>query len=265
MPMESRSGKQGLFITIDANIGAGKTNACHAIASAATASGCPSRVLEEPTHHPKFAHFLSRYYDDLRTGNNTGGGFAMQMFMLCQRYEQHRLAVEQAWGDQGIVVVQDRPIYGDTVFATTAMERGFMTPEEYQLYVDVYRNMSRDVMPPDVFVYLDVSPEECYERMESRGRRQETGVPLDYLRQLDANYKLLIQEMRRRGVRVLTVDWREFGPPVEMWNRIRSMAMSHDSWYEQLTFSFAKAPRMPIVPGTKDEPSDEEAREVTSH
>ena len=77
----------------------------------------------------------------------------------------------------GIVVVQDRPIYGDTVFATTAMERGFMTPEEYHLYVDVYRNMSRDVMPPDVFVFLDVSPEECHARMNSRGREQESGVP----------------------------------------------------------------------------------------
>jgi len=134
--------RNGLFIAIDANIGAGKTNACHAIASAAMAAGHQTRVMEEPTHHPKFNHFLQRYYDDLQSGTNAGGGFAMQMFMLCQRYEQHRLAVEQAWGTNGTIVIQDRPIYGDTVFATTAMERGFMTPEEYDLYVDVYRNMT---------------------------------------------------------------------------------------------------------------------------
>jgi deoxyadenosine/deoxycytidine kinase len=216
------------------------------------ASGRAARVLEEPTHHPKFEHFLARYYEDLREGKNTGGGFAMQMFMLCQRFEQHRLAVEQAWGEQGIVVIQDRPIYGDTVFATTAMERGFMTPEEYQLYVDVYRNMSRDVMPPDVFVFLDVSPEECYERMAARGRSQESGVPLDYLQQLYANYQRLIGEMRRRGVRVLSIDWREFGPPVDTWKRIRDMATSHDNWYEELSFSLAKDPRMPIVPRAQE-------------
>jgi len=184
--------KQGLFIAIDANIGAGKTNACHAIGSAATANGWPTRVLEEPTHSPKFTHFLEHYYDDLRTGKNTGGGFSMQMFMLCQRYQQHRLAVEMAWGPQGQVVIQDRPIYGDTVFATTAMERGFMTKEEFELYVDVFRNMSRDVMPPDVFVYLDVSPDECFRRMASPARTQEEGVPLDYLQHLDKNYKLLL-------------------------------------------------------------------------
>jgi deoxyadenosine/deoxycytidine kinase len=240
--------RKGLFVTIDANIGAGKTNACHAIASAAITQGRPARVLEEPTHHPKFSHFLERYYDDLKTGKNTGGAFAMQMFMLCQRYEQHRLAVEQAWGDQGIVVVQDRPIYGDTVFATTAMERGFMTPEEYHLYVDVYRNMSRDVMPPDIFIFLDVRPEECHARMQSRGRQQETGVPLDYLQQLYDNYQKLLGEMRRRGVRVLTIDWQEFGPPVEIWKQIEQMVRSHDAWYEELSFSFNKAPRMPIVP-----------------
>ena len=240
--------KRGLFITIDANIGAGKTNACHAITSAAVSSGWNARVLEEPTHHPKFNHFLQRYYDDLSSGENKGGGFAMQMFMLCQRYEQHKLAVEQAWGDQGMVVVQDRPIYGDTVFATTAMERGFMSAEEYELYVNIYKNMSRDVMPPDIFVFLDVSPEVCYDRMHSRGRSQEEGVPLDYLKQLYDNYQKLLGEMRRRGVRVLTVDWSGFGPPVEIWKNILSMVNSKDSWYEQLTFSLAKEPRVPIVP-----------------
>ena len=240
--------KRGLFITIDANIGAGKTNACHAITSAAVSSGWNARVLEEPTHHPKFNHFLQRYYDDLSSGENKGGGFAMQMFMLCQRYEQHKLAVEQAWGDQGMVVVQDRPIYGDTVFATTAMERGFMSAEEYELYVNIYKNMSRDVIPPDIFVFLDVSPEECYDRMHSRGRSQEEGVPLDYLKQLYDNYQKLLGEMRRRGVRVLTVDWSGFGPPVEIWKNILSMVNSKDSWYEQLTFSLAKEPRVPIVP-----------------
>jgi len=248
VPFGKSDQKKGLFITIDANIGAGKTNACHAIASAATASGWPAQVLEEPTHHPMFNHFLERYYEDLQSGKNTGGGFAMQMFMLCQRYEQHRLAVEQAWGTKGTVVVQDRPIYGDTVFATTAMERGFMTKEEYQLYVDLYRNMSRDMMPPDIFVFLDVSPEECFERMAERGRSEEVGVPLDYLKQLYDNYQKLIGEMRRRGVRVLTVDWSGFGPPVEIWNNIKSMVMSGDSWYENLSFSLTKEPRVPIMP-----------------
>lgn len=247
---------KGLFIAVDANIGAGKTNACHAIGSAATTSGWPAKVLEEPTHHPKFMHFLEHYYDDLKTGNNTGGGFEMQMFMLCQRYEQHRLAVEQAWGDQGIVVVQDRPIYGDTVFATTAMEQGFMTKEEYELYVDVFRNMSRDVMPPDIFVYLKVSPEECHRRMTERSRTQEAGVPLDYLQHLDKNYNILVKEMRRRGVKVLVVDWSEFGPPVVMWNQILEMVESDESWFEQLTFSFAKHPRMPIMKNHANENND---------
>lgn len=253
MTQQSKMNREGLFITVDANIGAGKTNVCHALSSTVTTSGKSARVLEEPTHHTRFAHFLAHYYEDLKTGQNTGGGFEMQMFMLCQRYEQHRLAVELAWGENGIVVIQDRPIYGDTVFATTAMERGFMTREEYELYVDVFRNMSRDVMPPDIFVYLNVTPEECHRRMNFRGRKQEEGVPLDYLQSLDKNYQKLIQEMRRRGVRVLVVDWNDFGPPVELWNKIQRMVGSSDSWFEQLTFSFAKHPRIPIMPEVGEE------------
>jgi len=245
--------KQGLFIAIDANIGAGKTNACHAIASAGMAAGHNVRVIEEPTNHEKFPGFLQHYYDDLRSGNDTGGGFAMQIFMLCRRYEQHRLSVELAWGDMGCVVVQDRPIYGDTVFATTARDRGFMTEKQYDLYVDLYRNMSRDVMPPDIFVYLDVSPEECYRRMSVRGRSQEDGVPLDYLQQLYDNYQKLLAEMRRRGVKVLTVDWQEFGPPVTLWNRIQEMVASEDNWYDTLSFGFSKHPRVPILPAEPQE------------
>jgi len=248
--------KDGLFITVDANIGAGKTNACHALASASSSRGRQTRVLEEPTHTDRFKHFLSHYYNDLITGKNTGGGFEMQMFMLCQRYEQHRLAVERAWGENGITIIQDRPIYGDTVFATTAMERGFMTQEEFDLYFDVFRNMSRDIMPPDIFVYLNVSPEECHRRMNTRSRSEEEGVPLDYLQHLDRNYKKLVNEMRRRGTRVLEVDWHEFGPPVVLWNKILGMTGSDESWYEQLSFSFAKQPRIPIMPNAEEEKND---------
>ena len=63
------------------------------------------------------------------------------------------------------------------------------------------------------------------------------------------NYQKLIGEMRRRGVRVLTIDWSEFGPPVEIWKNIRDMADSGDSWYENLSFSLTKAPGIPIMPG----------------
>lgn len=84
--------------------------------------------------------------------------------------------------------------------------------------------------------------------MASRGRTEEDGVPLDYLQQLYANYQKLLGEMRRRGVRVLTIDWSEFGPPVEIWKNILEMVNSGDSWYEQLTFSLGKEPRVPMTP-----------------
>jgi deoxyadenosine/deoxycytidine kinase len=245
--------RKGLFIAVDANIGAGKTNACHAIASAASSRGHQVRVLEEPTHDAEFAYFLQRYYDDLRIQENRGGGFAMQVFMLSRRYEQHRLAVELAWGENGIVVIQDRPIYGDTVFATTATERGFMAPEEYELYKSLYRNMSRDIMPPDVFIYLDVPPEECDRRMALRARKSEEGVPLDYLQQLDKNYKLLLEEMKYRGIRTLCVDWTEFGPPVELWNRILEMAGATESRYRQLSLALGKDPNIPVNPPQEEE------------
>ena len=84
--------------------------------------------------------------------------------------------------------------------------------------------------------------------MHSRGRSEEDGVPLDYLKQLYDNYQKLLAEMRRRGVRVLTVDWSGFGPPVEIWKRIKKLVGSETTWYEELSFSLAKEPRVPIAP-----------------
>ena len=218
---------RGLYIAIDANIGAGKTNAAHALASVALSRGKRVRVLEEPTNTSRFSYFLSRYYEDLKSGVHRGAGFAMQLYMLSQRHAQHRLAVELAWCD-GMTVIQDRPIHGDVVFARTARDRGFMSPEEFELYEDTYTNMARDLMPMDLFVYLDVSPEECFARMEARKRPEEEGVPLDYLQALDQGYKSLIEEMKRRGVKVLTLNWAEFGPPVDTWKKIEAATEVRD-------------------------------------
>jgi hypothetical protein len=63
--------------------------------------------------------------------------------------------------------------------------------------------------------------------------------------------------MRRGGIRVLEVDWHEFGPPVVLWNKILTMVGSEDSWFEQLSFAFAKQPRVPIMPNTGEENEDQ--------
>jgi hypothetical protein len=54
----------------------------------------------------------------------------------------------------------------------------------------------------------------------------------------------------------MVVDWKEFGPPVELWKQILRMAISSDSWYEQLAFSFAKHPRMPVMPKSDEAKTD---------
>ena len=64
--------------------------------------------------------------------------------------------------------------------------------------------------------------------------------------------------MNQKGAdRPITVGRQEIEPPVEMFNFIRSMVTESDSRYDRSTFSFAKHPRMPIIPapeggGSKD-------------
>ena len=39
---------------------------------------------------------------------------------------------------------------------------------------------------------------------------------------------------------------------MEVWKQILRMAMSSDSWYEQLAFSYGKHPRIPVMPGDSE-------------
>ena len=49
-----------------------------------------------------------------------------------------------------------------------------------------------------------------------RARNIETGISLEYLRALDANYRQFIDEMEGAGVRILRVNWEEFLPVSEV-------------------------------------------------
>src|SRR3990167_10796208 len=208
-----------MFIAIDANIGSGKTALCHSLYSVLRTRKIKARVFEEPTNTKQFRYFLSRHVEALKKGINAGEAFEMQCWMLVERYAQHKLAVEYSWNNN-IWALQDRPIYGDSVFAVVANKRGFMSNEQLVLYSRIFSEMSRDLMPPDIFVYLNVSPEIAYERMNERGRKAEDGVPLDYLQDLDSQYQVLLNKLRLRGIPVLEVPWEKYGAPLKLYEQI---------------------------------------------
>jgi deoxyadenosine/deoxycytidine kinase len=85
-------------------------------------------------------------------------------------------------------VVLERSIFTDRhVFATNMHQIGAMTETEWQVYCGLWDFLASNYcVEPDAIVYLRTPAEECRERITERDRSEETGIGLDYLKQLEA-------------------------------------------------------------------------------
>ena len=188
---------QDLFIGIAGIIGAGKS-------TLATALG---EHLGLPVYYEPVAdnEYLADFYRD-----TPRYAFATQIYLLNRRFQQHQEIIWRGGGG-----VQDRTIYEDAVFAKMLCDLGLMEERDYRTYVQLFKHMSNFMCRPNLIVYLDVSPERSMERVQMRSRDVETGITLDYLRALHAEYERFLQDISRT-VPVIRVDWDDFRDPEEM-------------------------------------------------
>jgi deoxycitidine/deoxyadenosine/deoxyguanosine kinase len=206
-----RDDNRGLFIIVEANIGAGKTALCHMLRQVKAEYDGPTEVLLEPIGKSSFRDMLGLYYEDPKRW-----GFTFQMLALNERLRQHTLAAELT--SSGKNVVQDRSIYADGCFGTLVWEDGNMNDHEWSIYADTFANMKRYLRYPDVMLYLRTDPKVCHERMLRRGRGEESAVPLAYLERLHEKHEMFADEMAS-FTRVLTVDWNHFGADITDLNK----------------------------------------------
>ena len=180
-----------VFIGIAGIIGAGKT-------TLATALG---EHLGLDVHYEPVIdnEYLDDFYRETRKY-----AFAMQIYLLNRRFQQHQ---EIIWRGRG--GVQDRTIYEDAIFAKTLRDMDLMDERDYETYVNLFRNLSNFMCRPNFIIYLDGTPEKSLARIRERSRGCEVGVSLEYLTQLYEGYEEFLGEISRL-VPVLRVQWNEF-------------------------------------------------------
>jgi len=180
-----------MFIGIAGLIGAGKTTLAEALGQHL---GLP--VYYEPVQDNEY---LADFYKDTATY-----AFQTQIYLLNRRFQQHQEIIWRGGGG-----VQDRTIYEDAVFAKTLVNAGLMDPRDYRTYLSLFRNMSNFMCRPNVIVYLDLSPESSMQRIQQRSRDVESGISMDYLQGLRAEYESFISDISRT-VPVIRVNWEEY-------------------------------------------------------
>lgn len=179
------------FIGIAGIIGAGKTTLAKSLAEHLGLDVHYEPVVDN--------EYLEDFYRETARYS-----FPMQIYLLNRRFQQHQ---EIIWRGRG--GVQDRTIYEDAIFAKTLRDMQLMEPRDYQTYISLFRNLSNFMCRPNAIVYLDVSPEKSLERIHQRERGCESGITLDYLQRLYANYEEFVGDISRL-IPVIRVGWNEF-------------------------------------------------------
>jgi deoxyadenosine/deoxycytidine kinase len=228
------------YIGIAGTIGVGKSTLTTDLARALNFEA----ILEEVDGNPYLEHF----YKDMKTY-----GTMMQVWLLNHRFRQHREFVTRISLGRIRGVVQDRTIWEDTIFARMLNEHPdkIISDLDYNTYLDLFDNMVlRELVFPQILIYLDCDPETAIKRINARGRVMEKAVSLDYLRMLKKNYEQFISEMEQAGVRVLRIKWESFQPIGEVVRLVHEYSLKPSSFTKWVR-PLRKTPEMkpqPLAP-----------------
>ena len=202
--------RKKMIVLVEGNISAGKSTLC-----AHLGKELDFKLYLEPTATNPL---LEKFYKDPKTW-----ALPLQMWVLRQRYftyvEALRSAASVGIGARGVVL--DRSVFSDIVFADKNYRDGNISEEGYEEYMKVRKELLNGLPLPDCCLYLDASPETCYDRMQNLRKRDcEAGVPLDYLEGLHECYRSFLLEMNLLGVDVRSEPWDNFGDVRAVGKRI---------------------------------------------
>lgn len=184
---------------------------------------------------------LKAFYENVK-----GMAFPFQLYMLATRLYQLDLAEKY---DEKSLLVLDRGVVGDTIFASLHHKQGNISDQEFDLYQSVcQQRMPRQLSDRvDVLIYLDVSPQTCLERVEKRARSAEEKLPLDYLEQLDMSYFTLLVEwlggragkgmnIASRAPPLLVLPWETYGSVEAVAEKMKAFCHATDARHPTVTF-----------------------------
>jgi deoxyguanosine kinase len=163
------------FITIEGNIGAGKTTLANILAKQLNAR----IILEEFADNP----FLSKFYD-----NPNQYAFPLELFFMAERYKQLKELVHTKDLFQSITI-------SDYLFTKCLLFAKVNLPEEeFRLYQKLFDIIHQQLVFPDVLIYLHASVNKLQQNIKKRNRPFEQAIPDEYLFNIQETYTHYIKQ-----------------------------------------------------------------------
>ena len=147
-----------------------------------------------------FSEDIPKSLLDLYLSDQKKYAFAFQTIIAKQRIQIYKDALKLA--KKGVVVIIDRGLSGDFAFATMQKDKGFFTKQEFYVYLNL---ISEKYPEPNYTIYLNCSPQVCFERLKFRGNQAEiNGYTLKYFQDLKTSYEKIIDQQKNG---LILLDW----------------------------------------------------------
>jgi len=172
------------FITIEGNIGAGKTTLAHLLSKHFNAR----LILEEFADNP----FLPKFYE-----NPGQFAFPLELFFMAERYKQLKELLQQKDMFQTVTI-------SDYLFTKCLLFAKVNLPDdEFRLYQRLFEIIHQQLVQPDILIYLHAPVNKLQDNIRKRNRVYEQKIPDEYLFNIQEKYTHYIKEHR---IKTLFVD-----------------------------------------------------------
>jgi deoxyguanosine kinase len=163
------------FITIEGNIGAGKTTLAHLLSRHYNAR----LVLEQFADNP----FLPKFYE-----NPGQYAFPLELFFMAERFKQMKELIQQKDLFQDITI-------SDYLFTKCLLFAKVTLPDdEFRLYQRLFEIILQQLIQPDILIYLHAPVSKLQANIRKRNRSYEQNISDQYLFDIQETYTHYIKQ-----------------------------------------------------------------------
>ncbi len=172
------------FITIEGNIGAGKTTLAYLLSKHFNAR----LILEEFADNP----FLPKFYE-----NQQQYAFPLELFFMAERYKQLKDLLRTKDMFQNLTI-------SDYLFTKCLLFAKVNLPEEeFLLYQKLFDIINPQLVQPDLLIYLHAPVKKLKQNIQKRNRAYEQNIESEYLFTLQESYT---QYIKQHNIKTLFID-----------------------------------------------------------
>lgn len=178
------------YIAIEGLIGVGKTALAERLAER-----WPARLIREVVDENPY---LPKFYRDIRSY-----AFQTQLFFLFARYKQQQELRQTNLFEQRVVT--DYLFDKDRIFAALNLNEF-----EMNLYEKVHSVLVKEIVKPDLTIYLQAGLETIRERIRRRAREYERDISDEYLIALNDAYNKFFLHYNATPLLIVNADKLDF-------------------------------------------------------